>query len=122
MSKCRRAFLSGPVSGLDYVDAVVAFHGAKRWCAKIGFGEVFVPVDEVPRDATHADAMRRCIRELTEYDVAIREGGCGDPVPYYDLLVSLPGWEASDGATLERQVAEAVGIPCVELGELGGDE
>ncbi len=24
--------------------------------------------------------------------------------------------------TLERQVAEAVGIPCVELGELGGDE
>lgn len=34
----------------------------------------------------------------------------------YDLLVSLPGWEESDGARLERAVAEAIGIPCAELG------
>ena len=34
-----------------------------------------------------------------------------------DLLVSLPGWEKSAGATLERTVAEACGIEVCELAE-----
>lgn len=43
------------------------------------------------------------------------------PSTEYDLLASLPGWEGSASARLERAVAEAIGIPCAELGELGGE-
>lgn len=37
-----------------------------------------------------------------------------------DVLVSLPGWENSEGARLERLVAEACGIETCNLSEVEG--
>jgi hypothetical protein len=49
--------------------------------------------------------MRECIMKLLS--------GCNHY--RYGVLVQLPGWEKSLGATLEYQVAQACGIPCVKL-------
>ena len=35
--------------------------------------------------------------------------------PYYDCIVMLDGWWASDGARIERAVAEAMGIEVREI-------
>lgn len=34
--------------------------------------------------------------------------------PYFDFLVSLPGWRESKGACIERDLAEAAGIKCFD--------
>lgn len=63
---------------------------------------------------SHGFFMRRCLHELTSV-------GLGNEKPKYDLLVSLPGWQDSLGATTERFVAEACEIPCLKLDEVLGD-
>jgi hypothetical protein len=45
-----------------------------------------------------SDYMRYCISRLTESD----------------CVFFIKGWDKSKGAMLERQIAEAIGIPCVE--------
>ena len=37
--------------------------------------------------------------------------------PAFDGVAMLDGWEQSRGARLERQVAEACGIPCKTVNE-----
>ena len=82
-------------------------------CIGVGARYVFNPMERVAAYLTHEEAMRVCLGELA----ATLMGHSTE----YDLLVSLPGWEGSAGARLERAVAEAIGIPCAELGELGGE-
>lgn len=110
----KTVYLSGPVTGLARADVERSFAGARMRYVSLGARYVHDPTAHVAVDASHKQAMWACLQELLSRDHAGR--------PAYDLLVSLPGWEASEGATLERQVAEAIGIPCVELGELGGGE
>lgn len=98
-------FLSGPVTGLERDDACQRFLDAEMTCISLGARYAFNPLRNVSPRATHEEAMRVCLGELTAND----------------LLISLPGWEWSVGARLERAVAEAIGIPCAELGELGGE-
>lgn len=107
----RAVFLSGPMSddpvtyhSHDFVDAHIALKakGARR---------VFDPAvawlaDDSAEEHTHDWWVRRCVNILTT-----NFGG-------FDLLVSLPGWRESPGATLERTVAEGCGIECVELSEV----
>lgn len=106
-------FLSGPVTGLEREDARQRFLDAERTCIGVGARYVFNPMRGVAAYLTHEEAMRVCLEELT--------ATLTDRSTEYGLLVSLPGWEGSAGARLERAVAEAIGIPCVELGELGGE-
>ena len=57
--------------------------------------------------------MARSLRELLA-----ERPWVGDEEPHYDLLVSLPGWQDSAGARLEREVAEAIGMEVHDLGEV----
>ena len=94
--------LCGPVSGLPREEAVEAFGraaGLLHASAKCG---VFSPVDACPEDMGRERAMRRCLRWL---------------IGYADAVVTLPGWEESDGACLEVAVARAIGVPVMTLEE-----
>jgi hypothetical protein len=56
----------------------------------------------------HEECMRPALWELTHnpWDLT------------YDLLISLPEWQDSAGARLEREVAEAIGMEVHDLGEV----
>ena len=64
--------------------------------------------------ATTSNKRREVAQRLQEADA---ERSVPHPIEWYEEHGT-----ADLFATLERQVAEAVGIPCVELGELGGGE
>lgn len=77
---------------------------------------------EVADAHDHAWYMTKCIAELVRHAIPrnVNPLAIGTPCinQTYDLLVSLPGWWDSDGACIERMVAEACGIECVELSEV----
>lgn len=112
----RRVFLSGPVTGLDYEEARDAFDAAEVRLRVRGARSVLNPASVVPRECSHEDAMLMCLHLLTTYAEYVD----GRRVRPYDLLVSLPGWERSEGARVERMVALAVGIPVAGLAEVPG--
>lgn len=111
--KDKTVFLSGPMSSSETLN-VGAFAEAHLACKRAGAMDVYNPAaeclnaDQGALSKPHAYWVRKCICELTR---TMRPSGA----PRYDLLVSLPGWEDSDGARTERMVAEACGISCIEL-------
>ena len=111
----RRVFISGPMTGLpDWNRA--EFDRAERELLELGADKVFNPAIMAPRDGepvlSHERYMARTLNVLTRIDYA------SDPSrPYYDCVAMLDGWWASDGARLERAVAEAIGIDVVEWDE-----
>lgn len=107
-----RLYISGPVTGIEH-DNATAFRKAQRLLSDAGF-EPFIPHEIVEPNDTHKEAMLLCINELTE---RTQKPGVRYPVPYYDGLALLPGWEQSEGARLERAVADACGIPCKTVDE-----
>ncbi len=119
----KRIYISVPMSDrrLHNVAEFAEAH-ARLKCA--GAAHVFNPTigylcqrNEVAALKDHDDYMTDCVHELTERKK--RTQGWEDVIPRkYDLLVSLPGWEDSDGATTERVVAEACGIECADLEEV----
>lgn len=111
--KGRRVFLSGPMTGLPHhnVDEFAQAHSiVKEAGADVvydpGYAWLYERAD-VAKGKTHEDYMLDCIHELT------RRAYTGKP--YYDVLVSVGRWWESDGATKERDVAEACGIECVDV-------
>ena len=114
----KSVFLSGPVSDPVRECEWNRFLAAERTCLRMWAKFVFNPLRGVTAQATHEEAMSVCLAELTARHLT--PSGDGRET-VYDLLVSLPGWEGSAGARLERAVAEAIGIPCAELGEVGGE-
>lgn len=121
--KGKRIFLSGPMTG-RWLHNVSEFAEAHARLKQAGAKYVFNPAigylcqrTETEQVKTHADYMTDCIHELTERKK--RTQGWEDLIPRkYDLLVSLPGWEESDGAITERTVADACGIECVDYEEV----
>lgn len=113
--KNMRVFLSGPMTGIEHYN-VEAFARAHAIVKEAGAEHVYDPAmewlvtsGESCEGMTHADWMRRCIHELTGTHSLFR----------YHVLVQLPGWEDSGGALVEAAVADACGIACVELSEVG---
>lgn len=118
--KGKNVFLSGPMSGrfaynvdgfmdahrrLNELGPERVFNPAYDWCTELSLGR---------KEKPHEFYMRRCVAELVS--------GNGHDEPFYDVLVSLPGWQDSAGATLERSVAMACGIAVCDLSEVVGDD
>lgn len=100
-----RLYISGPVTGIEH-DNVTAFSRARRILTDAGY-EAFMPHDIVAAHDSHETAMLICINNLTEPEARSRKWCL---VPHYDGLALLPGWEQSEGARLEKAVAEACGV------------
>lgn len=107
-----RLYISGPVTGVAD-DNRLAFSWAQARLMEAGY-EADVPHSLVEPDDSHETAMLLCVNELTE---RTQKPGIRYPVPYYDGVALLDGWEDSKGARLEKQVAEACGIPCKPVDE-----
>ena len=84
-----------------FLDAKTKLHAAHDDCG------VWSPVDVVPKNYSHEDAMRVCLNWLTSPTMSKR-----------GILVTLDVWEESQGACLEVAVARACGIPIIALEEV----
>ena len=109
----KMVFLSGPMSddwetrhAHEFVDANIAL---KRAGAAYVYNPAVEWLREMGPERSHENYMRLCLRKLSA------EGIDG---PYFDMLVSLPMWTVSEGAKLEREVAEACGIPTYDITDL----
>lgn len=100
-----RLYISGPVSGKPD-DNRAAFADANMSLYEAGI-TAFDPHDLVIPSDSHETAMLLCVNELTG---RTHKTGISYPVPRYDGVALLPGWEQSEGARLEKAVAEACGI------------
>ncbi|WP_303148409.1 DUF4406 domain-containing protein [Adlercreutzia equolifaciens] len=107
-----RFYISGPVTGIKD-DNRLAFSWAQNRLMDAGY-EPFIPHEIVEPDDTHETAMLLCVNELTE---RTQKRGTRYPVPAFDGVALLPDWEQSEGARLEKAVAEACGIPCKTVEE-----
>lgn len=120
--KGKAVFLSGPMSGRSFYN-VAEFAEAHAKLKERGVHDIYDPAIEYLKsgadvaDRPHDFWMGCCIRELVKAaSMTIFNSRCGEC--YYGALVSLPGWEDSEGAKLERAVAEACGIECYDLDEV----
>lgn len=109
----KRVYLSGPMTGRPDLGRR-AFNEAHRLCLRAGATHVFNPASKWAAGRGHGWYMRHDLHELMR---STRPDG----KPYYDVLVSLPGWDMSDGAYLERLVAEECEIECMGLREATGN-
>ncbi len=98
-----RLYVIGPVTGRPD-DNFEAFGAASDKLLEAGCHPC-IPHEFVPKGAAWPDAMRDSIHALTGHR------------PAFDGVAMLDGWEQSRGARLERQVAEACGIPCKTVNE-----
>lgn len=112
-----RVFISGPVSGMPD-NNVAAFATAAYRLRQAGH-EVYSPVESIPAKCSHEQAMLMCLHELSRGD---REAyACMNKLflePWYDAMVQLDGWQHSNGARLEAEIADALGIKRASLREV----
>ena len=96
----KRVYIAGPMTGLPELN-FPAFHAAAARLRRLGL-EVVNPA-EINAGTTlgWADCMRADIAQLVTCD----------------SIALLPGWEKSRGASLERHIAETLGMRVV-LAEL----
>lgn len=85
-------YVAGPVSGMP-LDNRPAFEEAREALLAAGY-LALVPHDVVAPGTEWGTAMRATVAAMM---------GCGG-------VALLPGWQASRGAKVERDVAQAVGI------------
>lgn len=108
-----RLYVIGQVTGIEH-DNLPAFEEAQAALNEAGH-KADIPHEFVPPLADHERAMFLSIRRLTLGEV---DGNHPElhPMsnlrPYYDGVAILDGCEQSEGARLEKMVAEACGIEC----------
>ena len=116
----KRVFLSGPMTGHEHYNCE-AFARAHARLKEAGAYEIYDPalswlqgVTEGD-EATHEQWVRKCLHILTKPKHRGWDAPCE---PYFDFLVQLDGWETSNGAIDEYEVARACGIVTIELEEV----
>lgn len=99
--KPRRTYIAGPMSGLTD-DNYPAFHAAASVMRALGYTVENPAENEKPcLDPQWSDWMRVALTQMLRCD----------------SIVLLPGWDKSRGATLEKHVAEALGMKVLGVGE-----
>lgn len=106
-----RLYISGPVTGKPN-DNRKAFEEVRRELRH--WYMVSIPHEYVDAETTHEEAMAILLHQLTDRTYSYRKGKCAN---LYDGVALLPGWEQSEGAKLEKAVAESCGIPCKTVDE-----
>ena len=111
--KGKRVFISGPMTGIEFKNAP-AFARVHAALKERGVADVYDPSQEWlyerGEERCREYYMRKCLWHL------VRMGSNEDPM--WDYIVMLDGWEESQGATIERQVAMACGIAVIEEREI----
>jgi hypothetical protein len=90
----KRVYISGPISGYDLAERKEAFASAANRFRRQGYYVVNPMEIQLPKDASWSDYMRADIRALMDCDI----------------IYMLSGWHASRGATIERNLAEELGM------------
>lgn len=106
-------FVSGPMTGYkDYNER--AFMEAHIKLREAGAEHVYNPALQwvceplhISERRDHESYMLECIQELSRM--------AEDGTPFYDAVIQIDGWQASDGAVMEEAVATSCGIPCVSI-------
>lgn len=102
----KRVFISGPMTGIEHYN-VGRFVDVHAMLKDMGATFVFDPAIEYLQytgpERSHGEWVRVCLANLTN--------------GAFDVLVSLRGWKSSEGATVERKVAEACGMRILDMKE-----
>lgn len=118
----RNVYLSGPMTSLEHfgVGRMAEAHAIVK---EAGAASVYDPGIEYLTHGSQMDShevcMRRTLHELTKVR---RDGLIVSRQPFYDVVVTLPGWEESPGAKTEVEVARACGIRVIGLADVGRPE
>ena len=93
----KKVYLSGPITGVkNYKGLFIFTNKLVRMCDA---SQVFDPASQVPDSLNYEEAMKRCIRALTDHDT----------------IVMLPDWNVSQGSKIEHEVARVCGMSVVYL-------
>ena len=109
-----RLYTIGPVTGIEDRNKP-AFEAAQKELEAAGYFAK-TPLDFIPADASHEQAMLLSINEMCTpngLDFALY----GHVSPFYQGVATLPGWEQSVGARFEVSVASYCGIPVKTVDE-----
>lgn len=93
-----KLYMSGKITGLPISEAAALFKAKEREIKHIG--DVFNPIEKcafLPKDSNWEVYMRHCIKHLVDCDE----------------IHMLPNWEDSKGATVEHDLAKALGIKII---------
>lgn len=112
-----RIYVSGPVTGKPDGNKD-AFRAARKALKKAGY-RADIPHDIVAPWDDRERAMTKCLRLITAPVAPSLPADCYPCL--YKGLALLPGWEQSEGARLEKAVAEACGIECRPLADWLGE-
>lgn len=113
----KRIFLSGPVTGITDNNRREFEQTKELLVDETNVDYVYDPVATwsdygEAHGWTREQYMQANLMELMRMrNVLVME-------PWYDLVVQLPGWKGSLGCMTEFVVARAIGIPCVERGDV----
>ena len=98
MTKPKRVYISGPISGHNYEECRKKFKEVQEGLAKVGI-ESFNPMGNgLPPESTTAQHMRRDLSTL-----------CREEDPF-DTIYMMSGWTHSKGCKTEFDCATAMGM------------
>jgi len=95
--KGKRVYLSGPITNVKNYKGLFMF--ANYLVRMCDASQVFNPALQIPESLGYEEAMKRCVRTLTDHDA----------------IVMLPDWNVSQGSKVEHEVAKACGIDVIYL-------
>ena len=103
-SSMNSLYIIGPVTGKPE-DNKPAFVAARR-ALKADSYTCAIPHDYIAEGTDWNTAMRISIAAMLSMEYGHKSK------PAFDGIALLDGWEESEGAKIEKQLAEALGIPC----------